>query len=75
MTSTQAYEIEHIADRIKSSDGELLWLARLCSQNAALVHLGQLTRVDAEDMLRVLRDFEAYDKQRLDRSIKAAYNP
>jgi hypothetical protein len=37
-----------------------LWLARLCSCDETLVHLGQLTRVDAGDVIATLLDYERY---------------
>jgi hypothetical protein len=61
MTTAQAHELEHLAKRTRSTDADLLWLARVCSADELLVHLGQVTRVDAKDMLATLRDFERYE--------------
>jgi hypothetical protein len=61
MTTAQAHELEHLARRTHSTDADLLWLARLCSCDEQLVHLGQVTRVDADDMLATLRDYLAYE--------------
>lgn len=60
MTTEQALKLEKIRERVHPSDGELLWLARQCSQNAQLVSLAQLTRVDAEDMITTLETYERW---------------
>lgn len=58
MTSQQSYEIEQLAARLGSSDADLLWLARICSASETLNHMGQLARVDAEDVIHTLRTYE-----------------
>jgi hypothetical protein len=63
MTADQANTLEQLAERTHSTDADLLWLARLCSADEQLVHLGQVTRVDAVDMLATLRDYERYLSQ------------
>ena len=61
MTSQQAHTLEQLATRTNSTDADLLWLARLCSADEQLVHLGQVTRVDAIDMIATLQDYERYE--------------
>ncbi len=63
MTSEQALEIEKLAERTHSTDADLLWLARVCSADETLVHLGAVARVDAGDMIATLRDYERYMNQ------------
>jgi hypothetical protein len=60
VTSEQALQIETLAERTHSTDADLLWLARLCSHEAGLNHLGEVTRVDAQDMIDTLKDYERY---------------
>jgi len=60
MTTSQSHELEQLAKRTHSTDADLLWLARLCSCDETLVHLGQLTRVDAGDVIATLLDYERY---------------
>ena len=67
MTSSQAHAIETLAREVGSSDGDLLFLARHCAADETLQHLGQITRVDAGDMIYTLRAFRAYQtKQRVE---------
>ena len=61
-TATQAHELEQLQQRLAIDDGSLLWLARQCAQDAALVHLGALRRVDAGDVLFTLREYERFLK-------------
>lgn len=63
MTTEQAFELEQLARRTASTDADLLWLARLCSCDEQLVHLGQVTRIDAGEMIATLQDFERYEAQ------------
>lgn len=60
MTTQQAHQLEKIVARIGASDGELLWLARICAADETLVSLGHLSRVDARDMIWTLEQFERY---------------
>lgn len=60
MTSNQAHQIEQLSERLKPSEGELIWLARICAADETLVHLGQLTRVDAGDMIFTLTEYERF---------------
>jgi hypothetical protein len=61
MTTEQAHQLEHLATRTNSTDADLLWLARLCSADEQLVHLGQVTRVDAVDIIATLEDYARYE--------------
>ena len=61
MTTSQSHELEQLAKRTHSTDADLLWLARLCSADEQLVHLGQVTRVDAIDMIATLKDYARYE--------------
>jgi hypothetical protein len=63
VTTAQTHELEQLARRTHSTDADLLWLARLCSADEQLVHLGEVTRIDAGDMIATLRDFERYQIQ------------
>ncbi len=58
MTAQQAYEIEKLAERTGSTEADLLWLGRLCSCSETLIHLGQLARVDAQDVIETLKQYE-----------------
>ena len=60
MDSEQAYELETLQRVTQSSDGDLLRLARECAHDDTLVHLGQLTRVDAGEMIQVLREYRYF---------------
>jgi hypothetical protein len=60
VTSNQAHELEKLAERTHSTDADLLTLARVCSQDAGLEHLGNLTRESAGEMIATLRDYERY---------------
>jgi hypothetical protein len=61
VTSEQAVQIENLAQKAHATDADLLWLARLCSADETLVHLGNVTRVDAGDMIQTLRNYLRYD--------------
>ena len=68
MTSTQAEDLKQLARLTHSTDADLLWLARLCSGRDADVeiadiHFGEITRAEAEEILRTLRDYERYQRQ------------
>jgi hypothetical protein len=60
MTAEQAYELETLQRITKSSDGEMLRLARECAQDTQIESFGHLHRIDAEDMLRTLREYRYY---------------
>jgi hypothetical protein len=62
MTSTQALQLERLAERLNISDGELLWLARVCSADETLCRFDKVTRVDAREMIGTLEDYERYDE-------------
>ncbi len=63
MTSEQALTIEQLAKRTHSTDADLLWLARLCSGRDADIeiadmHMGDLNRADAAQMIETLQAYE-----------------
>ncbi len=60
VTCEQAYELETLQRITCSSDADMLRLARECEQDASLVHLGQLSRVAAGEMIAVLREYVYY---------------
>lgn len=60
MTTGQALRLEELCDRLNPSEGELLWLARQCSQDASLISLGHLSRADAEDLISTLESYERW---------------
>ena len=72
MTSNQAFELETLARVTDSSDADLICLARHCSANEQLIHFGQLTRADAEDMLDTLRKYRYFQVMRGERAMMAA---
>ena len=52
----------------ETSDAELIRLAQECAQDSGLIHLGELTRVDADDLIRTLKQYRYYREiQALDR--------
>jgi hypothetical protein len=60
MTTEQSLKLEQLERRLKPSEGELIWLARICAADETLVHLGQLTRVDAGDMIHTMTEYERH---------------
>ena len=60
MTTDQSLKLERLERRLKPSEGELIWLARICAADETLCHLGQLSRVDAGDMIYTLTEYERY---------------
>lgn len=68
MLPSQAVEIEQLSDTLGATDADLLWLARLSSNRCSDVelmdmHLGELTRAEAAEMIETLRCYERYQNQ------------
>lgn len=63
MTQHQQQTIEQLAARTQSASGDLLRLARECQQDGAMVHLAELDRYAAGDMIEVLEDYERHGQR------------
>ncbi len=60
MTTSQAHRLEQISSRLHPSDKELLWLARHCAVDERIATLANLSRVDAEDLILTLEQYEKW---------------
>ena len=73
MEASQAWELETLQRVTETSDAELIRLAQECAQDSGLLHLGELTRVDADDLIRTLRQYRYFRQiEALDREAVAA---